>query len=109
MKKLIILSIYLLVVALSFIYIENRDTKDAEEATIRQTEEQRLEREKRLGPKPYFLQVGKRVNTQMEEDSLFHYLSRFTRSELLKVRYGIEENRELRELIDSVIISNYGS
>lgn len=109
MKKLLILSIFLLVVAVSFIFIEWQDIKDAEKAVIQQTEQRRLEREKRWGPKPYFLQVGGRIDTKEEYDTLFHYLSNFTRSELLGVKEGIENNVWLRSLIDSVIRINYGS
>lgn len=103
MKKLIKLSIFLLVVAVGFAYIDERDTNDAEEDEVRQTEQLRLEREKRLGPKPYFLQVGSRVDTREKKDSLFRYLSNFSRGELLEVKYGVEGNFELREFIDKVM------
>lgn len=109
MKKLIILSTYLLVVAVGFTYIDQRDTKDAIEGVARQTEQRRLEREKRLGPKPYFFQVKSGLDTKEEMDSLYQYLSKFTRDELFEVKNGIEENVWLRSLIDSVIRSSYGS
>ena len=107
MKRLITLSIFLVVIATGFVYIEHKDTKEAEGAEIRQTEQRRLDRERRWGPKPYFMQVGSMIDTREEYDTLFHYLSNFTRSELLGVKEGIEKNVWLRSMIDSVIRFNY--
>lgn len=63
----------------------------------------KLEREQRMGPKPYCLTHKVGIWTDAQHDSVLVYLSHMTRWDLLEVKYGITEDIALKAFIDTII------